>query len=90
MEEIQIELTEIKRMLTDVSYQMQELRKSIRGAPISTQVLPMPQPYVHPWWEYQRPGFDPSGNYLGGSVKASGSNSIDQTRLGISGKSKAA
>jgi hypothetical protein len=90
MEEIQSELNEIRRILNDVSYQMQELRKSIRGAPVTTQVLSMSEPYVHPWWQYQRLGSEPGRNNLGGSVQASGSVSADQTRLGISGKSKAA
>lgn len=90
MEEIQSELKEIKRILSDVSYQMQELRESIRGAPISTQVLPMPQPYVHPWWEYQRPGFVPSRNYLGGHPQASGANNTNQTGSRVSGKTQAA
>jgi hypothetical protein len=54
MEEIHSELIELKRMLHDVSYQMQELRESIRRTPIATEKLPVPEPYVHPWWKYQR------------------------------------
>jgi hypothetical protein len=90
MEEIQSELKEIKRMLTDVSYQMQELRESIRRTSFPAPMLPMPQPYVHPWWEYQRPGFVPSRNNLGGQVQASGSVNLDTTGSRVSGTSKAA
>jgi hypothetical protein len=49
MKEIHTELNKIERILEDVSYQMQELRESIRGTPITTQMLPMSQPYQHPW-----------------------------------------
>jgi len=84
MEEIQNELKEIKRMIIDVSYQMQELRESIRGTPISTQVLPMPQPYQHPWWEYQRIGSYPCRNNLGGQVQASRSIDLDKSGFTIS------
>jgi len=51
---IRQELEELKGMIQNVSNQMQELRESIRGAPIPTTMLPMPEPYQHPWWEYQR------------------------------------
>jgi len=51
---IREEFEELKRMIRDVSYQMQELRESIGGTPIATEKLPVSEPYVHPWWEYQR------------------------------------
>jgi hypothetical protein len=51
---IESELKEIKGMLNNVNNQMQELREAIRGAPITTEIMPMPEPYVHPWWKYQR------------------------------------
>jgi hypothetical protein len=87
--EIRNEIEELKRMIRNVSNQMQELRESIRGAPITTQVLPVSQPYVHPWWEYQRTGFIPCRNNLGGSVQAPTIN-FDKAGLGISGTEKAA
>ena len=86
---IRKELDDIKGMIENVNNQMQELRESIRGAPITTQVLPVSQPYVHPWWEYQRTGFIPCRNNLGGSVQAPTIN-FDKAGLGISGTEKAA
>jgi hypothetical protein len=80
MEEIQSELKEIRRILKDVSYQMQELREGLGRAPIPTQMLPVPQPYEHPWWEYQRAGSVPSRNNFGGKVQASRTNTIVKTR----------
>jgi hypothetical protein len=81
---IRKELDDIKGMIRNVSDQMQELREAIRGAPLSTQVLPMPEPYLHPWWQHQRTGPVPSRNNLGGQVQAS-TNVADQTRYGVSG-----
>ena len=86
---IRKELDEIKGMIRDVSYQMQELRDAIRGAPITTQMLPMSEPYVHPWWQHQWTGPVPCRNNLGGSVQATTTN-LDQTGSGISRKEKAA
>lgn len=40
-QDIHEELDEIKRMIHNVSSQMQELRESIRGAPSSIEELPM-------------------------------------------------
>jgi len=53
---IRKELDVIKGMIENVSNQMQALQQSTRGAPISTEMLPVPEPYVHPWWKYQRSG----------------------------------
>ena len=61
-QDIHEELEELKGMIKHVSHQMQELREAIRGAPLTTPVLPMQQPYIHPWWEYQRNGSFPCGN----------------------------
>lgn len=77
---IRKELDDIKGMIEDVSNQMQELRNAIRGAPISTTLLPMQQPYQHPWWQYQWDGFVPGRNNLGGSVQASKSIDLDNSR----------
>jgi hypothetical protein len=90
MEEIQSELKEIRRILKDVNNQMQELREGLRRAPIPAPMLPMPQPYEHPWWQYQRPGFVPGRDYQWGQIKASGTVSADETGSGVSGKKKAA
>ena len=89
MEEIQSELKEIRRILKDVNYQMQELREGLRRTSFPAPMLPMPQPYEHPWWEYQRGGPIPSRNYYDNQIKAT-SDSSDETRLRISGTTKAA
>jgi hypothetical protein len=89
MEEIQNELNDIKRMLRDVSYQMQELRESIRRTSFPAPMLPVPQPYVHPWWQYQWPGSQPYRNYQWGTVTASGSSPVE-TGSTVSGAAKAA
>jgi len=70
-QDIHEELEDIKRMITDVNNQMQELREAIRRAPIPTQMLSVPEPYVHPWWKHQWTGPIPSRNNLGGAVQAS-------------------
>jgi hypothetical protein len=89
-QDIHEELDEIKGMIRDVSYQMQELREGLRRTSFPAPMLPMPQPYQHPWWEYQRIGSHPCGNNLGGQVQASGSINLDSTGPGISGTTKAA
>lgn len=66
---IRKELDLIKGMVENVSNQMQELREAIRGAPITTEMLPVSQPYVHPWWEHQRAGSISSGDNFGFQVK---------------------
>jgi len=89
-QDIHEELEELKGMIRDVSYQMQELREAIRGAPLPTQMLSVQQPYVHPWWEYQRNGLVPCRNNLGGEVKASGAINLDETGSSVSGTTQAA
>jgi hypothetical protein len=81
---IRKELDDIKGMLENVNDQMQELRKSIRGAPISVTQLPMSQPYIHPWWKHQWTGLVPSRNNLGGQVTATEYNP-NKTGFGVSG-----
>jgi hypothetical protein len=49
---IRSELEEIKRMIGDVSNQMQELWDTVRGAPNENKVLPMRESYQHPWWQH--------------------------------------
>jgi hypothetical protein len=89
MEEIQSELKEIRRILKDVNYQMQELREGLRRTSFPAPMLPMPQPYEHPWWEYQRGGPVPSRNYYGNQIKAT-ADSSDEARPRVSGTTKAA
>lgn len=89
-QDIHEELEEIKGMLRNVSYQMQELRESIRRTSFPAPMLPVPQPYQHPWWTYQRFGSVVGGNNLGSQVQASGSINLDETRFGISGEEKTA
>jgi len=62
-QDIHQELEEIKGMLKNVSDQMQELREGIRGAPNSTEELPVPEFYEHPWYKYKREQLIASGNY---------------------------
>jgi hypothetical protein len=81
---IRKELDDIKGMLENVNYQMQELRESIRGAPIPTTQLPMSEPYIHPWWQHQWTGPVPSRNNLGGKVSSSKLSS-NKTGSGVSG-----
>ena len=63
-QDIHEELEDIKRMIIDVSNQMQELREAIRGAPITDEKLSMRQPYKHPWYEYKCQELILSGNYI--------------------------
>ena len=51
-QDIHEELEEIKGMIRDVSYQMQELRDAIGGAPDENKVLQMRESYQHPWWQH--------------------------------------
>ena len=81
---IRKELDDIKGMIQDVNYQMQELRESIRGASIPTSQLSMSQSYVHPWWEYQWPGPVTSGNSVGSYITPTEHNSV-KTGFGVSG-----
>ncbi|CAF34226.1 hypothetical protein S-PM2d161 [Synechococcus phage S-PM2] len=86
---IRKELDDIKGMIENVNNQMQELQQSIRGTSFSAPMLSVPQPYEHPWWQYQRPGSYPCRNNLGGEVQASSVN-LDETRSRISREEEAA
>ena len=87
MKEIQSELNKIIGMLEDVSNQMQELRESIRGAPLTTEELPVFQPYQHPWWQYQWTGPDPSRNNFRSETEKSRFR-FDETGSTVSGTTK--
>ena len=50
------ELEEVKGLIRDVSYQVQELRQTITGTPIPDEELPMPESYEHPWYKHIREG----------------------------------
>ena len=50
------ELEEVKGMIRDVSYQVQELRQTISGTSISDEELSVSKHYEHPWYKYQREG----------------------------------
>jgi hypothetical protein len=74
---IRRELSELKEMIQNVNNQMQELRESIRGTPNSTKMLSVSEPYVHPWWQYQRDGLVFGGNNLGNEVETSRAINLD-------------
>ena len=63
-QDIHEELEDIKRMIIDVSNQMQELREAIGRPPNTDEKLPMREPYQHPWYEYKRQELTISGNYI--------------------------
>lgn len=86
---LKTEIDELKGMINYVSYQMQELREAIRGTPSTTPMLPVPQPYVHPWWQHQWTGPIPCGDNLRCNVTATGYNS-DTAGFGVPGTKKAA
>ena len=50
------ELEEVKGLIRDVSYQVQELRQTITGTPIPDEELSMPESYEHPWDKHIREG----------------------------------
>jgi len=50
------ELEEVKGMIRDVSYQVQELRQTITGTSIPDEELSMPESYEHPWYKHIREG----------------------------------
>jgi len=62
-QDIHEELDQIKRMLINVSNQMQELREAIRGTPHQIEELPVRESYEHPWYKYKREELIASGNY---------------------------
>ena len=50
------ELEEVKGMIRDVSYQVQELRQTITGTSIPDEELSMSESYEHPWYKHIREG----------------------------------
>ena len=63
MEEFISKLKDIENKLNNVSYQMQELREAIRGAPSKDEKLSVREHYEHPWYKYKREELIASGNY---------------------------
>tara|TARA_B100000945_G_scaffold272716_1_gene235312 strand:+ start:18 stop:230 length:213 start_codon:yes stop_codon:yes gene_type:complete len=54
--DLRTELNEVKRMIQDVNYQVQELREIIGRAFNSDEKLPVSQHYEHPWYTHIREG----------------------------------
>ena len=48
------EMGDLKRIIENVNYQMQELREGVGLPPNQIKELWMPKPYEHPWDQYQR------------------------------------
>ena len=48
------ELNEVKGMIQDVNYQVQELRKIVGRAFNSDEKLPLFKHYEHPWYKHIR------------------------------------
>jgi hypothetical protein len=59
------EMGDLKRIIENVSNQMQELWERIAVPPIENEELRMPEPYEHPWNQYQREQFVAGGNSKG-------------------------
>ena len=61
--EIKLELAFIRGMMTNVNYQMQELREAIRESSNKDEELRVRELYEHPWYKYKREELISSGNY---------------------------
>ena len=61
--EIKLELAFIRGMMTNVNYQMQELRQAIRESSNKDEELRVRELYEHPWYKYKREELISSGNY---------------------------
>ena len=61
--EIKLELAYIRGMMTNVNYQMQELREAIRESSNKDEELRVRELYEHPWYKYKREELIASGNY---------------------------
>jgi len=61
--EIKLELAYIRGMMTNVNYQMQELREAIRKSSNKDEELRVRELYEHPWYKYKREELISSGNY---------------------------
>jgi len=83
---IRSELDEIKRMIGDVSNQMQELREAVRGTPNTTEELSVREFYEHPWYKYKREELIASGNYTEPTRKEY--STTVTARYGVSGAAK--
>ena len=59
------EMGDLKRMVKDVSNQMQELWERIGIPPNKNEELRVSEPYEHPWHQYQREQFVAGGNSKG-------------------------
>ena len=59
------EMGDLKRMVKDVSNQMQELWERIGIPPNKNEELRLPEPYEHPWHQYQREQSVPGRNNQG-------------------------
>ena len=62
-QDIHEELEQIKGMLSNVNYQMQELREAIRESSNKDEELRVRELYEHPWYKYKREELISSGNY---------------------------
>ena len=82
--EIKLELAFIRGMMTNVNYQMQELREAIRESSNKDEELRVSEPYEHPWDQHIREGLISSGDCVGGTERNVYSESVT-TRLGFSG-----
>jgi len=82
-QDIHEELDQIKRMLINVSNQMQELQQTIRESSNEDSQLSMREFYEHPWYKYKREFIESSGDSLDTERKIY-SESVT-TRLGFSG-----
>lgn len=54
LNEIKLELAFIRGMMTNVNYQMQELREAIRESSNKDEELRVRELYEHPWYKYKR------------------------------------
>ena len=63
LNEIKLELAFIRGMMTNVNYQMQELREAIRESSNKDEELRVRELYEHPWYKYKRKELIASGNY---------------------------
>lgn len=63
LNEIKLELAYIRGMMTNVNYQMQELREAIRESSNKDEELRVRELYEHPWYKYKREELISSGNY---------------------------
>lgn len=59
------EMGDLKRMVKDVSNQMQKLREGIGVPSNKDEELRLPEPYEHPWHQYQREQFVTGGDSQG-------------------------